>query len=281
MKKHSYTFNFNTFFFITFYCVIIFIFVVFTSKFLLKITDKRYYNFFNSLELNYDFVLIGNSRSVGLENYTNKKVLNLSYNELSYKTANLFVKTLKTKNIKNQKIFIEITALQEGPINCDLMIYDDLQFFDKSKFKNCKNYKFPFNILNLIKINSEIFQRIIIEEILNLKKIPKLTLSKEYCYNATIPYNKYYNNIKNLINLEKSINKINKEIKNVNYFISPFFKGYETSKNIENFLKSKNINIISFTNHIDKNIYNDCKYFWDSSHFNDKLVDQINDYLWQ
>mgnify|MGYP001420042260 CR=1 FL=1 len=91
MKKHSYTFNFNTFFFITFYCVIIFIFVVFTSKFLLKITDKRYYNFFNSLELNYDFVLIGNSRSVGLENYTNKKVLNLSYNELSYETASLFI----------------------------------------------------------------------------------------------------------------------------------------------------------------------------------------------
>ena len=174
MKKHSYTFNFNTLFFITFYCIIIFIFVVFTSKFLLKITDKRYYNFFNSLELNYDFVLIGNSRSVGLENYTNKKVLNLSYNELSYKTANLFVKTLKTKNIKKQKIFIEITALQEGPINCDLMIYDDLQFFDKSKFKNCKNYKFPFNILNLIKINSEIFQRIIIEEILNLKKFQNL-----------------------------------------------------------------------------------------------------------
>ena len=153
-----------------------------------------------------------------MENYTDKKILNLSYNELSYETAIMLIDVLKQKSIDNQKVLIEITSLQEGPINCDFMIYSNLKFFDKSKFKKCKNYNFPFNILNLVKVNSEIFQRILIEETLSLKKIPKITLSKKICENNSVPYNKYYKNENNLFFLEKSINKIDKDLRVTNYF---------------------------------------------------------------
>ncbi len=281
MKKHSYTFNSKTFFLISLYAIMLFLFIVVGGQFLLKILDKRYYNFFNSNEIDYEIILIGNSRSIGLENYTNKKVLNLSYNELSYETVSMFIDILKQKNLNNHKVFIEITSLQQGPINCDFMIYGNLKFFDKSKFKNCKNYKFPFNILNLIKINSEIFQRILMEEVLSLKKIPKLTLSKKVCKNTLLPYVKYYNNDKNLTFLKKSINNINKDIKVTRYFLAPFYKGYETSKNVENFLKSSKVKILSFSNFVDKKIYDNCDYFWDTTHFNEKLATKINNLLWQ
>ena len=78
-----------------------------------------------------------NSRSVGLK-HTDKKILNPFYNELSYETAITLIDVLKQKSIDNQKVLIEITSLQEGPINCDFMIYSNLKFFDKSKFKKCK-----------------------------------------------------------------------------------------------------------------------------------------------
>ena len=73
MKKHSYTFSSKTFFFIIICHIIFFFFNVFGSQFLLKILDKNHIIIFFSNEINYEIILIGNSRSVGLENYTNKK----------------------------------------------------------------------------------------------------------------------------------------------------------------------------------------------------------------
>ena len=97
MKKRSYTFNFNTFKFICIFTSIAVLFFNLLSSQILKSFDNKYYKFFDDDNLDYKIILIGNSRTIKLQNYTDKEILNLSYNELNFEMVSFFLDVLKKK----------------------------------------------------------------------------------------------------------------------------------------------------------------------------------------
>jgi hypothetical protein len=283
MKIHSYTFNSKTIIYLITFGSLLLFFSIILSDLLLKKIDDKYYNFFNNDYLDKDIILIGNSRTVKLDNYSEKEILNLSYNELTQDMAFVFLDTIKNKsNYKKKKIYIEITSLQKGKINCNFLIYSHLKNFNNEKFKHCEKNVNNKVILPYIKFNSEILQRIIIEKIINKNEISHLTVSKKICKNNyQNPYIKYYESENNLLDTIDLIDLINDNYNNVIFIITPFINGYDVSKKIENQLLKKNINTIQLTKFLGENFYNNCKNFWDKVHYNHKSAKKISKIIWK
>lgn len=283
MKTHSYTFNFKTSIYLIIYSFLLIIFLITISELFLKKFDKKYYNLFDKKSIDEDIILIGNSRTIKLQNYSKIKILNLSYNELTQDGVIFFLETIKNKtNYSNKKIYIEITSLQKGKVNCNFLIYRHLNYFNNEYYKSCEKDLLNTIITANLKFNSEIFQRILIEKILNRKKISELTISKEICNNSILnPYDKYYQKRKNLEETIKIINTINKKYKNVTFIITPFINGYQVSKKIENLLILNDIDIVQLTKILNKNFYDDCTNFWDKSHYNHQTAKKISNFLWK
>ena len=283
MKIRSYTFNFKTIIYLITFSTLFLLFSIILSDLLLKKLDDKYYNFFNSDYLNKDIILIGNSRTVKLENYSEKEILNLSYNELTQDMVFLLLETIKNKsNYKNKKIYIEITSLQKGAINCDFLIYSHLKNFNNKNFKHCKKNINNKVMLPYFKFNSEILQRIIVEKIINRNEISHLTVSKKLCENNyQNPYKQYYESKNNLLDTINLIDLINNNYNNVIFIITPFINGYSISKKIENQLLEKNIDTIQLTKVLGENFYNNCKNFWDKVHYNHKSAKKISKIIWK
>ena len=136
-------------------------------------------------------------------------------------------------------------------------------------------------MLRLIKLNSEIFQRIVMESIFEKNEIARVSVSKEICnYKKKHPYDIYYSDDKKfLLELEK-IKEINSDFKNVSFFILPYINGYNMTHKIEEQFRNNNIQHINLSKVLKKDFYLDCDNFWDVSHFNHNSASKIAQIIW-
>ena len=140
MVKNLFIFVFKTF--LSFF-IISFLFI-FVFNFLLNNSNFRLNKIFTNFDIAEKNLILGNSRSVILnkELFNNEDILNLSFNEFNGETIIESLSSLeKFGNLSDKNIFIEISSLIGGEVDCRLKLYYFYKGLKKDILRKC--YKFP------------------------------------------------------------------------------------------------------------------------------------------
>ena len=160
MVKNLFIFVFKIFFiFFSLSYILIFLF-----NFIIEKSSFRLNKIFTNTHIKEKNLILGNSRSVILnkELFDDVNIINLSFNEFNGKTIIESLSSLKKfDNLNNKNIFIEISSLIDGEIDCRIKIYYFYDGIDKNIIHDCSKYPSIAKVFFLNYYNSEIFSRII------------------------------------------------------------------------------------------------------------------------
>tara|TARA_Y100000591_G_C21832787_1_gene700645 strand:- start:366 stop:1253 length:888 start_codon:yes stop_codon:yes gene_type:complete len=289
MVKNLFIFVFKTCaIFITLSFLFLFLF-----HFIIQKSNFRLNKIFTDFQIKEKNLILGNSRSVILnkELFNDNNIINLSFNEFNGETIIQSLSSLNNfSNLKNKNIFIEISSLISGKINCRVKIYYFYGGLNKNILDKC--YKFPLlaKIFFLNHYNSEFFSRIIYYLLFpsldqkwgtSSKKI-----SENNCKNSQLNnlgenyYKKLFESsekniiIKNISFIKKNYEKNNNKIY---FFFMPTLNNEEISKNFENLIPEENK--VSINKHLESKYFSNCNYFKDRLHISDIGAESIINYF--
>ena len=286
----------------------IFVFKIFAIFFTLSFLLIFCFNYFiekSSFRLNYIFteseikeenLILGNSRSVILnsELFNNNNLLNLSFNEFN---GNTIIQSLSSlnhfKKLNNKNIFIEISSLIGGEIDCRIKIYYFYGGLNKDILNRCYKYPFIAKVFFINHYNSEIFSRIIYYTLfpkldqkwgtsskqisINDCKNDQLNNMSENYYKALFESNEKNTIKKNISFIKKNFEKNNNKIY---FFFMPSLNNQKISNNFENLIPEENK--ITLNKNLNNKFFSNCKYVQDRLHISDKgakkLIDNFNFY---
>lgn len=284
MKKHLYIFNFKEFIFKFLLSVFILniLSILFMNIIFVK-SDFRLNKLFNG---NYDKdkIIIGNSRSFSIIfNTKDKKIINFSYNKMTYKEILLLLSALEDKKVK-AKVFLEITSLKDDNFNCEYHTFLTHRYFDESLLKdNCILEYYLSKYVPIHRLNSEFFYRIVYYYFFknDQKYVSKIDNMEFYCGNNELGF--YDPIIKNKDKRQKIFNRIEnlkKKFSNIdlNFFILPYLNASNSViKDYEKYIHSKFLDdVILINNSISSDFYNDCQNFNDKIHLSTEGILKID-----
>lgn len=287
MKKILYTFNFNLIKiflkFIFFFLILNFI-SLFILNFLYLSSEFRFNKIFSFKEIDQNFIIIGNSRSIQFNKYNlrNENIFNLAFNEINLKSLDLILHSLsKTTNNFNKLIFIELTTINiDNKLDCDYGFYYYSNNFDKKNFKKeCikNNY---FKIMPVYILNSKFFYRSLYYIFNEDQKWSSSKVMNDYlCASDNSTYDGLLLS-KNIPFFLKELNSITNKYNNLNFkfWLAPVFKKYNSVNIFEDELvKTYSTEIVQLNKNLDKTFYNNCLNFSDHLHLSKKGVFDIAD----
>ena len=214
MKKLTYIFNFKYFlkFLIILFFINILIFLIF--KKINSYSDFRMFFVFNEKKLEKKNFFLGNSRSTYFGNSKiRENFYNLSYNEINNSTLELILNSLNNNPKYNGKnIFLEITSLKSGDLDCDYRFFYFEKYFDQKFFNlNCNKDKILLNIFRSYSLNSKFLNKSLFyvifkkneQDILFTKK-----MSSDLCGKNNLSYNDLFFEKNSLENLSTKLLEI-------------------------------------------------------------------------
>ena len=275
MKKRTYIFNFKYFLklLIILFFINILIFLIF--KKINSYSDFRIFFVFNEKKIEKKNFFLGNSRSTYFgNNKIRESFYNLSYNEINDSTLELILNSLNSNPKYNGKnIFLEITSLKSGGLDCDYRFFYFEKYFDQKFFNlNCNKDKILLNIFRSYSLNSKFLNKSLFhvffkkneQDILFSKK-----MSSDLCGKNNFSYNDLFFEKNSLENLSAKLLEIKKKYKNLNFkfWILPIYNN-DKLKLVETQL-AKNFgehNFLLFLGNFDKAFFEDCSNFSDHLH---------------
>lgn len=287
MKKILYIFNFNLtrifLKFIFFFLILNFI-SLFILNFLYLSSEFRFNKIFSFKEINQNFIIIGNSRSIQFNKYNlrNENIFNLAFNEINLESLDLILYSLSKKtNNFNKSIFIELTTINiDNKLDCDYGFYYYSNNFDKKNFKKkCVKNNY-FKILPVYILNSKFFYRSLYYIFNEDQKWSSSKVMNDYlCVSDNSSYKDLFLS-KNIPFFLKGLNSITKKYNNLNFkfWLAPVFKKYKSVNMFEDELvKTYSTDIIQLNKNLDEIFYTNCLNFSDHLHLSKKGVIDIAD----
>ena len=246
-------------------------------------SDFRLNKLFNG---NYDKskIIIGNSRSFSIIfNTTDEKIINFSYNNMTYEEILLFLSALEDKKVK-AKVFLEITSLEDGIFNCAYHTFLSHRHINESLLKdNCTLEYYLSKYMPIHKLNSEFFYRTVYYYFSknDQKYVSKINRMELICGSKELGI--YDPILKNKDKRQKIFNRIEnlkKRFSNIdlNFFILPYLNAPNSLiKDFEKYIHNKFLeNVILINNNIPSDFYNDCQNFNDNIHLSRKGILKID-----
>lgn len=286
MVKNLFIFVFKTF--LSFF-IISFLFI-FVFNFLLNNSNFRLNKIFTNFDIAEQNLILGNSRSVILnkELFNNEDILNLSFNEFNGETIIESLSSLdKFGNLSDKNIFIEISSLIGGEVDCRLKLYYFYKGLKKNILRKC--YKFPSiaKIFFINHYNSEILSRILYYYLFpnldqkwgtssrqinaeNCKNNQLNNLNENY-YQDLFKSDEKYKIIENIQLIKKNFEKDNNKIY---FFFMPSLNNEKISKSFENLIPNENK--ILLNKYQNSKYYSNCSNFKDRLHISDKGAKKIS-----
>ena len=265
--------------------------LIFLFNFIIEKSNFRLNKIFTNTDIKEKNLILGNSRSVILneELFNNANIINLSFNEFNGITIIQSLSSLdKFGNLDNKNIFIEISSLIDGKIDCRIKIYYFYKGLNENILNDCYKHPYFAKLFFLNHYNSEIFSRIFYYFLFpnsdqkwgtSSKQISSINCKNDELNN--LKYN-YYQELfdsnerdiikKNMVLIKK---KFEKKTNNIYFFFMPSLNNKETSDNFENLIPYENKVIINKS--LIEKYYLNCDHFKDRLHISEKGAKKIID----